>query len=39
MLTGLKVPSLACKHVFYRLELNTKGEPQGMNFEGLQMQK
>ena len=32
MLTGLKVPSLACKRVFYSLELNTKGEPQGTEF-------
>ena len=32
MLTGLKVVSLACKCVFYRIKQNAKG---GLNFEGL----
>ena len=36
MLTGLKVSSLACKCVFYRIKQNAKGE---LNFEGLEMQK
>ena len=27
ILTGLKVSSLACKHIFYRLEPNAKGTP------------
>ena len=41
MLTDLKVPSLACKYVFYRPEHNTKGggDPMELNFEGLEMQK
>ena len=32
MLTGLKVPYLTCKHVFYRLEPNAKAGPYGMEF-------
>ena len=38
MLTGLKVSSLACKCVFYRLEHNTKGGMK-LNFEGLNIRK
>ena len=38
MLTGLKVTSLACKSVFYRLEQNAK-DPMELNLEGLEMQK
>ena len=30
MLTGLKVPSLACKCVFYRPEHNAKRGPHGI---------
>ena len=37
MLTGLNVFSLTCKRVFYRTELNTKGGPIELNFEGLEM--
>ena len=37
MLTGLNVFSLTCKCVFYRTELNTKGGPIELNFEGLEM--
>ena len=33
------MPSLACKCVFYRPEHNAKGDPMGLNFEGLEMQK
>ena len=36
MLTGLKVSSLACKCVFYRLKHR---DPMKLNFEGLEMQK
>ena len=32
MLTGLKVSSLTRKCVFYRPELNAKGEPHGIKF-------
>ena len=39
MLTGLKVPSLACKCVFYRSEHNAKGGSYEMSFDGLKMQK
>ena len=43
MLAGLKVPSLACKCVFYRPEHNAKGgmggEGMELNFEGLEIQK
>ena len=40
MLMGLKVSSLMCKCVFYRLEHNEKGwSPMELNFEGLEMQK
>ena len=35
MLTGLKVPSLACKYVFYRPENNAKGDSMELNIEGL----
>ena len=40
MLTGLKVPSLACKCVFHRPEHNEKGgDRMELNFEGLEMKK
>ena len=39
MLTGLKVPSLACKCVFYRSEHNAKGGSYEMSFDGFKMQK
>ena len=32
MLTGLKVFSLTFKCVFYRLKLNAKAEPHGIEF-------
>ena len=32
MLTGLKVFSLTFKYVFYRLKLNAKAEPHGIEF-------
>ena len=32
MLTGLKVPSLGCKCVFYRPEYNAKVWPHGIEF-------
>ena len=32
MLTDLKVPSLACKCVFYRSEHSAKGGPRGTEF-------
>ena len=32
MLTGLKVPSLTCKSVFYGPELNSKVGPHGIEF-------
>ena len=35
----LKVSSLACKCVFFRPELNAKGDPMELNFEGLEKQK
>ena len=35
MLAGFKVSSLTC--VFYRPELNTKGDLMELNFEGLEM--
>ena len=35
MLIGLKMPSLACKCVFYRSEHNAKGEPMELDFQGL----
>ena len=35
----LKVSSLACKCVFYRPELNAKGDPMELNFESLEKQK
>ena len=38
ILAALKMPSLTCKCVFYRLELNEKeGGPMELNFEGLEM--
>ena len=39
MLAVSKVSSLGCKCEFYRKENNSKGDPMGMNFEGLQMEK
>ena len=39
MLTGLKVSSLACKCVFYRLEHNVKWDSIKFNCEVLKMQK
>ena len=30
LLTGLQVPSLTCKYIFYRPEHYAKGEPQGI---------
>ena len=39
MLTGLLLPSLACKWVFYGPENNAKSNPMEMNFEGFEMQK
>ena len=39
MLTDLKVPSLACKWVFYRPEHNVKEDPIELNFERLEMHK
>ena len=39
MLTDLKVPSLACKCVFYRPEHNVNKDPIELNFEGLEMHK
>ena len=39
MLTALKMPSLACKCVFYRPEHSANGPPMELNFEGLEMQK
>ena len=35
MLAGLKVSSLACKCVFYRPELNAKGESHELHFDSL----
>ena len=32
MLTGLKVPSLTCKYLFYRPELNAKARAHGIEF-------
>ena len=32
MLAGLKVSPLTCKYVFYRLELNGKAGPLGIEF-------
>ena len=32
LLTGLKVPSLTCKCVFYRPVLNAKAGPHGIEF-------
>ena len=32
MLTDLKASSLSCKHVFYRPEHNTKGDPMGQKY-------
>ena len=37
ILTGLKVSSLACKCVFYRLKHNAKGDSMELNFESLEM--
>ena len=39
MLAGLKVPSLACKCLFFRPEHNAKGDPTKLSFEDLGMQK
>ena len=39
MLTGLKMSSLVCKRVFHRSELNARGGPVELNFEGDEMQK
>ena len=39
MFTGFKVPTVACKCVFYRPEHNAKGYLMGLNFEVLQIQK
>ena len=39
MLIDLKVWSLACKCIFYRLEHNAKGEPMKLNFQGLEILK
>ena len=39
MLAISKVSSLACECEFYRREHNSKRDPIGMNFEGLQMHK
>ena len=32
MLTSLKVPSLTCKYLFYRPELNAKAGAHGIEF-------
>ena len=37
MLTSLKVSSLTCKCVFYRTELNAKGDPIELNFKGFEV--
>ena len=38
MLIALKMSSLTCKCVFYRLELNAKGGgPMELNFDGFEM--
>ena len=37
MLTDLKVSSLTCKCVFYRPELNAKGDPIELNLGNLEM--
>ena len=40
MLTALKMSSLICKYVFYRLELNAKsGGPMELTFQCLQMEQ
>ena len=39
MVTGLKVSLFACKHVFYRPELLQRGNPMGLSFEGIEIQK
>ena len=39
MLTGLKVSPFVCKHVFYRPELLQRGNPMGLSFEGIEIQK
>ena len=39
MLTGLKVPSLACKRVLYIPQYNAKWGILEFNFEGLEMQQ
>ena len=39
MLKDLKVPSLACKCVFYRPEHDAKEDPIKLNFERLEMHK
>ena len=39
MLTGLKMFSLACASVFYRLEPNAKGEIIELNFKGFEIQR
>ena len=39
MLAGSKVPSLACKYVFYRLESNAKRQGgKELSFEGPEIQ-
>ena len=37
LLTGLKVPSLTCKCVFYRPVLNAKAGPHGTEFASFEM--
>ena len=37
MLTGLKVPSLTCKFVFYGPELMHRRSPMELNFASLEM--
>ena len=39
MLTGLKKSSLTCKCVFCRTELNAKGDPIELSFEGLKVKQ
>ena len=39
MLTNLKIPSLACKCVFYRPVHNASGNTMELTFEGFEMQK
>ena len=39
MVTALKKSSLARTCLFYRPELNAKGDPEELNFESLEMQK